>query len=584
MRDRAARDDASDNERDNALKDTLDRFFDHYYKRRPVNATFTGMHAYDTQLPDWSESGLVTLEAEMHMLSSQLHRLLAAEHLPVATDVADAARVREHPQLLDAVLARDFLAIQITEYASRHGPRGNPALWSGEAVFAVVSLMIRDFAPVRERVTAAVARMQAVPAFLRDAEAVLARAPIPDAWRARALKDCDGADRLLGAGVQAWVREIADDSVQATALAAAASVAAAFERFAEWLRSRPAGVDGMSSCGTAKYDLLLKRGHHCLQSRRELLADARSEFRVAKSKLERMTESATGTWERAQLMMAEHHATSRNYLGSFEETWSRCHAHAAQHDVVTWPDWPIRYVSFPESTREAAPYLYYLFYRAPAPLDPYTVYDYVVPPIPADDAAAETHLRAWNQTVVTLNHVVHHGAIGHHVQNWHAYHRAATRIGQVAAVDCATRIGMFCAGTMAEGWACYATVLMDELGFLNPLEQLSEQHSQTRFLARAIVDIELHQGTMSFDDAIRFYVGEVGMSADVARAEVVKNSMFPCTAIMYWLGTRTILELRDTMQRRLGDAFVLKTFHDTLLGYGSIPMPLIAQLMTDGDT
>ena len=36
----------------------IDDFFTHYYARRPVNATFTGVHAYDDRLPDWSLDGL----------------------------------------------------------------------------------------------------------------------------------------------------------------------------------------------------------------------------------------------------------------------------------------------------------------------------------------------------------------------------------------------------------------------------------------------------------------------------------------------------------------------------------------------
>jgi uncharacterized protein (DUF885 family) len=166
------------------------------------------------------------------------------------------------------------------------------------------------------------------------------------------------------------------------------------------------------------------------------------------------------------------------------------------------------------------------------------------------------------------------------VQNYYAY-AGASAIGRVAAVDCASRIAMFQGGTMAEGWACYATQLMDELGFLTPLERVAEQHSRVRFLARAIVDIELHQGTMAFKDAIRFYTDNLGMSGDAARGEAVKNSMFPCTAIMYWLGTQGILDLRAEMQRREGARFSLRRFHGELLGYGSIPVPLVARMMTD---
>jgi hypothetical protein len=43
----------------------IDDFFTHYYARRPVNATFTGVHAYDEELPDWSPDGLDALDDEM---------------------------------------------------------------------------------------------------------------------------------------------------------------------------------------------------------------------------------------------------------------------------------------------------------------------------------------------------------------------------------------------------------------------------------------------------------------------------------------------------------------------------------------
>jgi uncharacterized protein (DUF885 family) len=70
------------------------------------------------------------------------------------------------------------------------------------------------------------------------------------------------------------------------------------------------------------------------------------------------------------------------------------------------------------------------------------------------------------------------------------------------------------------------------------------------------------------------------MSQPAAEAEVTKNTMFPCTALMYRLGTQGILDLRSAEQKRLGNAFRLKSFHDELLSYGAIPVPLIARLMT----
>jgi len=138
----------------------MDGFFDHYYRCRPVNATFTGVHDYDDRLPDWSLEGLAALDTEMEALGAQLASAYPAPASPVG--------YRDNPELLDAELARGFLEIQRAENASQHGPRGNPALWTGEAVFSIISLMIRDFAPTVERIETAVTRLGRISGFLRQ--------------------------------------------------------------------------------------------------------------------------------------------------------------------------------------------------------------------------------------------------------------------------------------------------------------------------------------------------------------------------------------------------------------------------------
>ena len=50
----------------------LERFFDTAYRRRPVTATFTGVHAFDAALPDWSPEGLRAATGEMRALRSEL--------------------------------------------------------------------------------------------------------------------------------------------------------------------------------------------------------------------------------------------------------------------------------------------------------------------------------------------------------------------------------------------------------------------------------------------------------------------------------------------------------------------------------
>lgn len=273
--------------------------------------------------------------------------------------------------------------------------------------------------------------------------------------------------------------------------------------------------------------------------------------------------------------------TPDDYLPRFDRAWRHYRQAALDADLVTWPDAPIRYVPIPPHTRDAAPLLYYLFYRSPAAFDDLPVHDYVVPPL--DDlpaAEVDARLRAAHDAAIALNHVIHHGGLGHHVQNWYA-RRAASRIGRVAATDGASRIAMFPGGSLAEGWASYACDLMEEVGALSPLERAAQQHTRVRLAARAVVDLSLHTGAMTFEEAVTTYETRGLMTAAAARAEAVKTSMFPGTAVMYWLGTRALHQLRQQLSAR--DAgFSLRRFHDRVLGYGAIPAALIARLMAAG--
>jgi hypothetical protein len=550
---------------------TLARFFDSYYRLRPVNATFTGVHDYDDRLPDWSPDGLAAATDEMRQLRASLPSCQEAG-APPPSDLRDTPT-------RDAALAASFLDLQIAELETLHFQRGNPSLAIGEAAFGIIALVTRPFAAAAVRVDAVVSRLEAMPAFLTGARQSIANG-VPDEWRLKALKECDGAQRVVGDGLRRWLalESLADDRVRP----AADRASAAIDEFRHWLTMDAATASGdRYAAGSDLLDLVIEKGHWCATRRRDLAASARDTLDEALAVLERRAgAAASGGWPEVQERITALHPSAAGYLSAFQQTWEDCRAAAVDAHLVSWPvDYPIRYVPIPPQTRDAAPLLYYLFYRSPAPFDRLPIHDYVVTPIdegmPADEQ--RRRLRAANASVIKLNHVVHHGAIGHHVQNYRAY-TGDSEIGRVAAVDCASRIGMFLGGTMAEGWACYATDLMDEIGFLTPDESLAQQHTRARLTARAVVDIGLHEGTLSFDDAIAVYRDRIGMPAEAARAEACKNSMFPGTALMYWLGTEGLHTLRRARERIEGSAFDLQRFHDRVLSFGSIPVPLLERI------
>ncbi|MCB0125882.1 MAG: DUF885 family protein, partial [Caldilineaceae bacterium] len=334
------------------------------------------------------------------------------------------------------------------------------------------------------------------------------------------------------------------------------------------------------ACGAAVLDLLIREGHFLPQSADQILAYAEAERAKAEAELvAHAADFGAATWPEALAQLADLHPTPADYYARFTELWQASRAFVAEQQLLTWPDFPIQYAPRPTWARAAAPYLYFLFYRAPAMQQRPPVHHYLLVPI-ADLSPTEQEqlLRGTNDSVIKRNHVVHHGGVGHHVQNWHAY-RAASQIGRMAAIDTASRIAMFCGGTMAEGWSCYTTRLMGEAGFLTALEAYGEHQSRMRMCARAIVDVRLHRGEFTLAEAADYYVKHAGMSAAAAQGEAVKNSMFPGAALMYLMGTDTVVQLREELRARQGEHFDLAAFHDQFLSYGSIPVTLIREAM-----
>ncbi len=544
----------------------LNDFFDAYYRHRPVSATFIGVHRHDHRLPDLSENGAGDTVAAMRDL------LVRAARLPNEPHSAS--------QRIDRRLAEGFLRIQRWEFDSGRFHLANPSLYTGEAIFGVLSLLLTDFAPRNERVAAATERLRAIPTLLDQAKANIRSAP--EAWTRTAIAECDGALEFLAHGAAAAAGPDATEGYANSVEAAAR----AFGKFRTYLGERlakaPIRLDG---CGEEALRLHLIDGHCIEQDADDIAAYAEAELEEATSYLAAHCRDfgdnePDGVLEK----LRELHPSADEYYGRYRELSDEIRSLAEENALLSWPDFPLRYVPQPTWIRGSAPYLYFLAYRSPAAFGRPAVHDYLVAPIDAAMSPADQQalLRENNDSVIKLNHVVHHGGIGHHVQNWHAF-RAASRIGRIAAVDCASRIAMNCGGTMAEGWACYATDLIGEAGGLTDLEAYAEFRTRQRMCARAIVDVRLHQGRMTPEQAAGFYERRAHMSESSSLAEATRNSMYPGSALMYLVGTDAIHALRAELSRGRGNRFSLREFHDRFLSFGSIPVPLIATAMLEED-
>jgi len=368
----------------------LDDFFAAYYRRRPVNATFIGVHDYDDRLPDFTASGVDATVAEMASLQ---HRL-ANGSVDRPTSEAEAVDLR---------LAGHFLTIQTWEFASLHCQRGNPCVYTGEAVFGVLSLFLRSFAPLAQRVEAAIARMDAIPAFLQQAQANVRAAP-PE-WVARAIRECTGAMHFLGTGIDMLMADegITDPRCRDVATRAHAAFADYQAFLDSTVRANPTDRYG---CGGEAFEMYVRLGHELDTTGDEIERYAREQFAKSHARLvEGAAAFGASDWRAALAQLNDLHPAPEEYYGRYQELWDACFASANAHDLVTWPDYPIRYIPQPRWAREAAPYLYFLFYRSPSPFDRILVHDYLVTPIEPEmpTEEQERRLRATNESVIKLN-------------------------------------------------------------------------------------------------------------------------------------------------------------------------------------
>lgn len=542
-----------------------------YARRHPVTATFAGLEGHDAQWPDWSLDGL----REQGEESAALSHALRVDG-PVDDPVLEA----------DRQVALTALALEREELTGTHWMRGNPSLWAGEAAFGLVSLLsAHDESRLAERTDALIERLQTLGHFLDDAPRTLSAAAMPTAFRDRARLEMAAVQALIARGVAQWADAHAIDARARAALGRAIPIAsAAADRFAHWLAATPGSTTAAVSPGRAHFARVVRDAHAEPTSLEMLRAEATAALRDAQATLaRRIAEVAPGGgWTDVQAALSRDAATPAEYLDTYVREWAHCADVSARMIPMPTDDFAVTFTPIPVWARDAQPALYYLFYRSPAPWRWPATYRYQVPPIDGlDPAAQQARLAQWNRSQIRLNHVVHHGCLGHHRQNA-AQTRARGPMARLAAVDGACRLALHAGGTMAEGWSCYAVELYEEMGELTPLEAVAEQHTRVRILCRALADLALHVDGAPLATAQAIYEREAMMPAAAASAEAVKNAMFPGMAIMYWLGTRTIHAARATAHAAAGGAFDLRAWHGQLLAYGALPLPMVVQLMHEG--
>ena len=140
---------------------------------------------------------------------------------------------------------------------------------------------------------------------------------------------------------------------------------------------------------------------------------------------------------------------------------------------------------------------------------------------------------------------------------------------------------------LSQAWSFYLEKLFEDEGYyeavLPHMEALKTRMARLQMrmwrIQRILTKLRMARGEMSFDEAVAAYVEKIGMEPANAFIEVQRDSQNPSPPGREIIGEILILEMREEYERRFGEHFQLKNFHEALLSYGELPLPVIRRLM-----
>jgi uncharacterized protein (DUF885 family) len=136
------------------------------------------------------------------------------------------------------------------------------------------------------------------------------------------------------------------------------------------------------------------------------------------------------------------------------------------------------------------------------------------------------------------------------------------------------------ATAFVEGWALYAERLADEMGlYTGDLDRLGTVSFDFWRACRLVVDTGMHAMGWSRDRAVSYMVEHSALTRKNIENETDRYIGWPGQALGYMLGRLEIRKLRAAAERELGPRFDMRGFHAEVIGHGSLPLSVLAEVI-----
>lgn len=133
-----------------------------------------------------------------------------------------------------------------------------------------------------------------------------------------------------------------------------------------------------------------------------------------------------------------------------------------------------------------------------------------------------------------------------------------------------------------EGWGLYSERLGKEAGFYqDPYSDFGRLGYEMWRAVRLVVDTGIHAFGWSRQKAIDYLAKNTALTQKAVENQIDRYISWPGQALSYKMGEIKIRELRTKAQQTLGSKFDIRSFHDTLIGQGSLPMEVLEDVIND---
>lgn len=529
----------------------LQKLANDYYTWRnqnyPVASSDAGLHTWDNKLTDYALSAIL------------MRRLHVKEVLGKVRGMETANWSKD--DRIDWLLFRSQL--EGIEFFNRviDFETSDPQTYINECSNGIFSLLKKEYDTPRNRALAAIARLKQMPFVIEQGKGNLSK---PGQLYAKlAIDSARSVDSLFTDSLMTLARDLSP-AERSELVKARDAALVSIHGYADWLEKRLPGMVPFKPMGEENYNYLLKNVYL-------LPMDAKQIEMLGQAELGRYR--ALESWLPDPSLADPNPARSANvpkdqeaFLKAYESREAEMINFLNTNHLVTLPPYLGRFEirQLPEAFKPTSPGGF---------MNPPGVYDkddsgfYFIPTY--SPQSKNFYIRAAIEDPRPI--LGHEGIPGHFLQLSIANHLKDEIRRQHGD------------GVFIEGWALYGEEMLMRTGLYPTNSAGAAQILRlSRYRAARIgVDVNLHTGRWTFDQAVNYFMEAGGLDRESATGEAAGAAANPTQKITYMVGKWQIMRLLGKYRDKQGVNFRLGQFHDDLIKNGSLPLSVVEWILLD---